>query len=369
MRIDKVEVFQICMPFKVPFAFGQTVQEYRDHVVVALSSGDRTGWGEGALLRWPFYNAETTAGAYHLVCDLLAPQILGKEIASPSDLQNLFALVLGNKMALAAVDFAWWDLYAQCSGVSLAKALGVTRQEVTVGISLGKRATENEFFSAIEASLRTGYPRIKCKVSPGYPLQWLTQLRAQCPHLIMSVDANGSFSRESFDELREYEALGLAMIEQPFHPKELLLSAELQRCMQTDICLDESVEDLHDLELVAALGAGRVVNIKPARVGGLTSSIAIRERCAVLGLKSWVGGLMETGIGRATNLAFAATIGDEFPHDIDECGRYCSEELITEIFELAPKGKLRVPSEIPGLGVTVNREELARYTVAQRVVA
>jgi len=351
------------MPFKMPFRFGRTVQENRDHVVVALSSGQIVGWGEGALLRWPYYNAETTSGAYQLICEVLAPLILGVNLNSVRDLHEIFSPVLGNKMAQAAIDFAVWDLFSQQAGVPLTQFLGGRGDTVPVGASLGQRATEQEFLQAVEDSLRLGYARIKCKISPGFPIEVLRIVRKRYPDLLLSVDANGTFDERSFDEICAYDSLGLAMIEQPFHPKNLLLSAELQRTVKTDICLDESIEDLLDLQLVGSLRAGRIVNIKPARVGGLTPSIAIRDLGNQMGLSSWVGGLMETGIGRAVTLAFATTLGESFPHDISECGKYCSDELITEVSELKSGGRLEVPRSIPGLGVTVNRDALLKYTV------
>jgi O-succinylbenzoate synthase len=158
------------------------------------------------------------------------------------------------------------------------------------------------------------------------------------------------------------------MIEQPFHPKQMLLSAELQRAIKTSICLDEGIEDIEDVKLAGALKACRVVNIKPARVGGLTSSIAIRDLSRTIGLATWVGGLMETGIGRAVNLAFASTVSEDFPHDIAECGRYCREELVSEVFNLNPGARLEIPSNSPGIGVTVRREALLQYSVAHTTV-
>jgi O-succinylbenzoate synthase len=266
-------------------------------------------------------------------------------------------------MAQAAVDFAVWDLFAMSSGVSLSEYIGGTRESIPVGISLGQRATAQEFVDAVEEALGRGFKRIKCKISPGFPIELLEDVRRRHPELPLSVDANGTFSAANFDELCRYDSLSLTMIEQPFHPKDFLLSAELQKSIHTDICLDESIEDLFDLELAHHLKAGKSINIKPARVGGLTQSIAIRDRALEMGLSVWVGGLMETGIGRAVNLAFASTVDEAFPHDIAECGRYCSDELVKEVFCLMPHARLKVPVERSGLGVTVNQEALSRYTV------
>jgi O-succinylbenzoate synthase len=363
MKIDRIEIFQICIPFKTPFRFGNTVQENRDHVVVAVWSDSMVGWGEGGLLRWPYYNAETTAGAYLVLRDVLAPLLIGRELNQPHDLQQIFTPVLGNKMAQAALDFAIWDLFAQQAGVPLSRYLGGAGAAIPVGISVGQRSTEQEFLDAVEGALQKGFRRVKCKVSPGFPVDLLHSVRRRHPNLLLSIDANGTFQEGDLNELRSYDSLSLAMIEQPFHPKEFLLSAELQRAMKTPICLDESIEDLHDVKLAGALQSGRIINIKPARVGGITSSIAIRDLAKTMGFTTWVGGLMETGIGRAANLAFASTVSQEFPHDIAECGRYCSEELMAESFDLSPSATINVPLAKPGLGVSVNRARLAEYAV------
>jgi len=265
-------------------------------------------------------------------------------------------------MAVAAIDFALWDLYARIKNMPLWQLLGGKDAPVPIGVSLGIAKSESDFHQHIESKRSLGYKRIKLKVNPEVPLKWLAKCTGKNKDVAISVDANSSFTEDHLELLKRYDDLNLYMIEQPFAPKDLALSACLQSQIRTVLCLDESVEELAELKTAMALGSARCLNIKPARVGGLTSALALRDYCLTRGWEVWVGGLLETGIGRAHNLAFASTLNPGFPHDISECGRHGSEELIEEPFKLGPDGTLELPSG-HGTGVEVDSAMLSRFTV------
>jgi O-succinylbenzoate synthase len=362
MKIEKIELFQISIPLSSAFSFGLVTQTHRDHVIAAITSEGVTGWGESGLLKWPYYNSETTETAFVLLKNLICPLIVGKEISHPAQMLSHLGPVLGNKMALAAVDFALWDLFAKINNAPLSMLLGGNAQKVAIGASFGMTETCQQLIDKLELAIAKGFQRVKFKISPDFPLSWIIQCREKNPAIIMSVDANSSFSSEQMAMLFDYDALNLAMIEQPFAPKDFAICSELQSRLITDICLDESIEDIEDMRTAFALKSARCVNIKPARVGGLTPALAIRDLCLSYGWKPWVGGLLETGIGRAHNLAFAASLNSSFPHDISECGRYGENELINERFELLPKGMLKIPKG-EGIGVTVDKKKVLAFSV------
>ncbi|MBI4577093.1 MAG: o-succinylbenzoate synthase [Planctomycetes bacterium] len=359
MRLEGFRLHEVEMPLAFPFetSFGREV--LRRCLVLSVESGGVQGHGECVAAREPLYSAETTGTAWHVLTEFFLPALLGVEVASPEEVPRRLAGWRGHPMAKAAVEAAVWDLVGRLRGASLSRLLGGTRPQVEVGVSLGLEPTLDALLARIEAYRGQGYRRIKVKVKPGWDLEVVSAIRARFGvDLPLSVDANGAYGLEDAAHLQGLDRHGLAMIEQPLAPDDLVDHAELARRLATPICLDESIRHAQDARQALNLGACRVINIKAARVGGLTEALRIHDLCRARGVPVWCGGMLETGVGRAANLALASLPGFVLPSDLSESRRYYAEDLATPPATLGPGGRMVVPSG-PGLGVEV-REEVLR---------
>lgn len=370
MRIERAELFHIAMPLVTPFETSGSRTELREALLVSLSAGGVTGWGEVVADTSPWYSAETLVGAAHLLRDFLIPSILGGVVPDLPTFRRLTGWVRGNQMARAGLEMAWWDLLGQQRGESLRAMLGGERERVAVGVSVGIQPS----LAALEQTVATyraeGYGRIKIKVKPGWLAEPVRALRAAFgPDLRMQVDANSAFTLTDAPALAALDDEGLLLIEQPLADDDLVHHAALQAQLQTPICLDESIHSLAAAEAALALRACRVINIKPGRVGGLSVAREIHDLCLAAAMPVWCGGMLETGIGRASNLAIASLPGFTLPGDISATHRYYHEDIIDEIFDLnAGESTISVPTG-PGLGVRVNPHRLARVTRHREAVA
>jgi len=321
------------------------------------------GRGESAAGIDPGYSAETYRTDLEALRRHILPSILGQPQAGVHEQRQRWAWVRGHNMAKAAVEMALLDLAGQAQGVSLAEILGGTKKRIPCGVSIGIQASIPATLDAIEGYLDKGYQRVKLKCKPGYDLQLAEAVRSRFPDTQIMLDANSAYTLEDASRLRELDQYKLMMIEQPLAHDDLIDHATLQSLLQTPICLDESVESLADLRAALALGSGRILNIKLGRVGGLLPARKIHDSCREAGWPVWCGGMLETGIGRAANLALASLEGFTMPGDTSASDRYFTRDLLEDPFTLAADGTLPVPDG-SGLGVVVDRRRLDEATVA-----
>ena len=361
MKIDRVELREIRMQLREPFEISSGVSYERRVLLVAMKSEGITGWGECVAGETPAYSYETTDTAWSILTGLILPRVPGSRMESSADLLPVFAGVRGHPMAKAAVEMAAWDLEAKAQGGSLASLLGGVRPSVPVGVSIGLQRTDDELHRRVAGYVADGYVRIKVKIKPGRDVEMLRGLRDEFPEVPFMADANSAYSLEDLPRLQELDELGLTMIEQPLAHDDYLDHARLQGEMETAICLDESIRSVRDAALALELGACRIINIKPGRVGGFSSAKAIHDLCVEHEMPVWCGGMLESGVGRAHNVALASLPGFTLPGDISASERYWSEDIVTPEFTLTG-GTISVPSG-PGIGVEVNQGLLEAWTV------
>ncbi len=361
MKIEWVELRQIAMELVEPFETSGWREIIRPCIIVALHSEGLTGYGECVAGAGPWYSYETVETAWHIFKDFLVPAVLGKDFSSAEELQEQFRSIRGHPMAKAGLEAAFWDVLAQAKNISLAKLLGGTKDRIESGISIGIQKDIPTLLEVIERRLAQGYKRIKLKVKPGWDLEVLRAVRQRFPDIELMADANAAYNLADREHLKEFDEFGLVMLEQPLDYDDLIDHALLQRELKTPICLDESIKTPDDARKALDIGACRIINIKPGRVGGLLNAKKIHDLCRERGVPVWCGGMLETGIGRAANVAIASLLGFTLPNDISASARYWKEDIIDPPFVLEPDGTIKVPTG-PGLGVRIIRERLERVT-------
>ena len=302
MKIDRVEIREVRMRLREPFTTSSGVSHDRRVLLVALRSEGITAWGECVAGETPAYSYETTDTAWSILTGLILPRVSGSVMVSSADLLPVFEGIRGHPMAKAAVEMAAWDLEAKASGGSLATLVGGVRDSVPVGVSIGLQGTDDELYRRVAAYIDEGYARVKVKIKPGRDVTMLRGLRDRFPDVPLMADANSAYSLEDLPRLRELDPIGLTMIEQPLAHDDYLDHARLQGELETPICLDESIRSVRDAALALELGACRIINIKPGRVGGLSSAKAIHDLCVAHEMPVWCGGMLESGVGRAHNV-------------------------------------------------------------------
>lgn len=362
-RARALELLHVELPLVRPFrtSFGEVT--HKRCVLVRVETDDAEGWGECVADERPDFSGEFNEGAWLAIRDFLAPAWFGAEDATVPTAERAFAKVRGNPMAKAAVLDAILDAELVASGTSLAGWLGAERDRVPCGVSIGIASSTEALLAQVDGYLAEGYRRIKIKIEPGTDVDRVRAVRAAHPDIPLSVDANAAYDPSDADTFRAIDDLGLLMIEQPLHHEDLLRHAELQARLATDLCLDESIRSAADAAAALDLGACRIVNIKQGRVGGVPEARRVHDLCLGRGAPVWCGGMLETGIGRAVNLALAAMPGFRLPGDTSASTRYFHDDL-TEPFELAPDGTMAVPKG-PGIGVRPRAERL-RACVSRR---
>lgn len=361
MRIGKIVLRLVEMPLKFRFrtSFGETT--VKRFLLVEAASEGLSGWGECVAEEGPFYSPETIDSARAVLAKYLAPLVLGWELPGAEAFDPLAARVRGNRMAKGALETALRDLFARAEGISLARSLGGTRTAIEVGVSLGLQATVAETVEVVRRHVAQGYRRVKLKIEPGADVDRVAAAREAFPDLPLTVDANAAYTLETSAPLLALDAFGLDYVEQPLHHEDLVAHAELARRMTTPICLDESIRSANDAAAALALGAARVVNVKIGRVGGHGEALRIHEVARAAGVPLWCGGMLESGVGRAHNVAIASLPGFSKPGDTASSSRYFEEDLVEPRPE-ASDGLMPVPPG-PGIGVEVRRDALARHTL------
>jgi O-succinylbenzoate synthase len=362
MRIERVEQRHIRMPLKSHFETSFSRVMALDKIIIAVYSEGLAGWGESPVDTDPYYSYETIETCWHIQRDYLIPLLMGGAVSRAADLPALFARVRGHPMAKAGLEAAIWDLEAQQAGASVAALLGGRRPAIESGVSIGVQDSLGELLDRIATHLGEGYRRIKIKIKPGWDEEVVGAVRAQFPDVPLMVDANSAYTLADAPMLKALDSYRLLMIEQPLAYDDIIEHAELQRQIQTRICLDESIHSVGRAREALAMGSCRIINIKPARVGGMTNARAIHDLCRAADIPVWCGGMLESGIGRAHNVAIASLPNFSLPGDISASNRYWQEDIVEPEFVLNSDGTLAVPGG-PGIGVKVLRDRLEKVTL------
>jgi O-succinylbenzoate synthase len=362
MHVDLVELRLLRMPLVRPFetSFGRV--DGREFIVVTVHADGAEGWGECVADVDPFYSAETTVTAWHVLESYLVPALLATPLAHPRDAWGAFAHVRGHRMAKAALEMALWDLHARQLGVPLSRVLGGTRTEIASGVSIGIQDSLDTLCARVDEELAAGYRRVKVKIKPGWDVHVVGRLRERFGGIALMADANAAYRLADRDRLAALDAFDLMMIEQPLDEEDLHEHAELASALRTPICLDESIVSPGRAVEALRLGACRIVNIKPGRIGGFAESIRVHDVCQAGGVPVWHGGMLESGIGRAANIHLASLAGFSLPGDIAASRRYFAPDLIEPGVEVRPDGTIAVP-RAPGLGVEIIGERVERAAV------
>jgi O-succinylbenzoate synthase len=369
MKVRAIELRRVALGLVTPFRTSFGTQNDRDILLVRVEVDDSTGaaegWGECVALSEPLYSAEFVDGAQHVLRAHLAPRAFAAGDLQAADLARVLAAVKGHPMAKAALECALLDAELRLAGTSLASRLGAVRDRVECGVSVGMFPLP-ELLDQVDAYVAQGYRRVKLKIEPGFDVEPVRAVRERHPDLALQVDANAAYTVADADRLARLDPFGLLLVEQPLPEDDLLGHAEIARRIATPICLDESITSARVADQAITLGACSVVNIKPGRVGGWFEAVRVHDTCRARGVPVWCGGMLETGIGRAANVALAALPGFTLPGDTSASDRYYARDIVTDPFVL-DDGCLTVPTG-PGLGVDVDRDYIADVTTAVEIV-
>lgn len=362
MKIERLRLWHVSMELVHPFETSFGREERRDCIVLAVESEGMVGWGECTANNGPFYSYETIETAWHVLTQFLVPMVRGVEIDSPTVLPDLLEAVKGHPMAKAGLEMPLWDWFGRAENKSLKEMLGGGRDAVDVGVSLGIEPTLGALVEKVDRYVGQGYKRVKLKIKPGWDVEPLRAVREKYPDLLLQVDANSAYVWEQKEQLLELDQFNMLLLEQPFHHEDLVDHAKLQKLMKTPICLDESIHAVEHMKWAIELGACQVVNIKQGRVGGLANAVKIHDMCQENNIKVWCGGMLETNLGRAANLALATLPNFVFPGDISASARYYHQDIAAPSFALNENAQIEVPDSV-GLGVSILPDELEKVTV------
>lgn len=365
MKIENIELRHIKMELVSPFTTSMGTEYDEEHIIVRVDGEGLTGWGECVAEGTPFYSYETVTTAWHILSDFLIPSIIHKNIYSIDEAIKSYSKVRGHNMAKAGLEAALWDLFAKSKNISLSKMLGGTRDKIDVGVSIGIQTSEAELIKKVEGYLEEGYKRIKIKISPGNDIQFVKALRKEFTNILLQVDANSAYELKDLPLFKEMDEYNLLLIEQPLGYEDIYEHSKLQKELKTPICLDESIHSLDDTRAAIELDSCRIMNIKPGRVGGFTESKIIHDYCASKNIPVWHGGMLESGIGRAGNVALASLSNFTLPGDISASKRYYKEDIVEPEFIVNKDGTMDVPT-LPGIGVDVNIKLLDKVTIKKR---
>lgn len=366
MRITRAELRRVRLPFRRPVRTALGEEAFREVLLVRLTTEQSEGWGECAALRAPLYTPEYIDAAAHVLRHHLVPRVASLPDVAADAVAVALAPVRGHHMAKAALEMAVLDAELRAGGVCLADRLGATRPSVEAGVALGIAGSVPELLDAVAAAVDEGYRRVKLKIAPGWDVAPVRAVRERFGDgLVLQVDANGAYRRADAHHLAGLDPFALAMIEQPLDPDDLVGAAELARRLRTPVCLDEAVTSAGAAAAALALGAAGVVNVKPGRVGGYLEARRVHDVCRAAGVPVWCGGMFETGLARAANLALAALPGFELPGDLSPPSRYLAADIAAPL--VADGGVLAVP-RAPGVGADVIPEAVDAHTVGAEEV-
>ena len=367
LTIDAVHLREINMPLAFPFETSFGVTTTRRILLVEIESEGLTAWGECVAGEHPYYSDESIDTAWIVTENELAPRLVGQEVAGGSGCPELFRQVRGHRMAKAALENAVWDLDAQRKKTPLADLLGGTRDVIPCGVSIGIQPSPAALFDKIEQALAEGYQRIKLKCKPGWDTKIFEQVRTRWPNILLSCDANSAYRVRDIDHIVEWDEFKLLMIEQPLWYDDFYFHSMLQKRLETAICLYESIRNRRDALAAIDMESCRIINVKVGRVGGFSEAIAVHNATAERGVPVWCGGMLETGIGRAHNIALSSLPNFSLPGDVSASRRYWAEDIIEPEVTVSARGEITVPDGI-GSGYTVLRDRIEALTVRRKTV-
>jgi o-succinylbenzoate synthase len=367
MRLRKITLREIQIPLIAPFetSFGSTA--LRRILLVEADVDGISGWGESTAGENPYYSYETVETARHIIGDFLWPMLKGRELNAASEVFDLLAQVRGHNMAKAAVETAIWDAEAKQKNLPLAKLLGGAREEISSGVSIGIQPSIEALIAKVEKELAAGYQRVKIKIKPGNDVEPARALRQRFPRLRLMVDANSAYSLEDTLLLQQLDQFFLIMIEQPLGYDDIYSHAALQRQLETPICLDECIHDIEHARAAIEIAACKIINMKLGRVGGHTAARRIHDLCQSKSIPVWCGGMLESGIGRAHNIAMSTLPNFTLPGDVSASRRYWTEDIIEPEVEVTPKGTIRVPTAA-GIGYAPRLDRIEALTKQRKVL-
>ncbi len=372
LRLERITLREIRLPLKEPFRISSGVVSERRICLLELTDAEGvTGWSECVAGELPNYSPETIDTAWHAIREWLAPRVLGAGIER---VDGVFALldhnVRGHNMAKAAIEMGCWDVAARQRSVSLSRLLGGTRDRVVTGISIGIQSNPAALVQRARAAYEQGYRKIKVKIEPGSDIEFVRAVRAELGSSVhLMADANSAYTLDDLEHLAQLDEFNLIMLEQPLGRDDVVRHAKLQARMTTPICLDESITDVDRAEDMIALKSGRIINIKPGRVGGFAVSKAIHDVCQRNAIPVWCGGMLESGIGRAHNVALASLPNFTLPGDLSPSSRYWARDIVTPEWTMDGDGMVHVPLDKPGIGVAVNVDRIDDLTVRSEVLS
>jgi O-succinylbenzoate synthase len=367
MCLRKITLREIHIPLVAPFetSFGST--SLRRILLVEVDVDGTSGWGESTAGENPYYSYETVETARHIIRDFLWPMLKGSEFNAASEVFDLLAQVRGHNMAKAAVETAIWDAEAKRKNLPLAELLGGTRDEISSGVSIGIQPSIEALIAKVEKELAAGYQRVKIKIKPGNDVEPARALRQRFPRIRLMVDANSAYRLEDAPLLQQLDQFFLIMIEQPLGHDDIYSHAALQRQLETPICLDECIHDIEHARAAIEIAACKIINMKLGRVGGHTAARRIHDLCQSKSIPLWCGGMLESGIGRAHNIAMSTLPNFTLPGDVSASRRYWSEDIIDPEVEVTPKGTIRVPTT-PGIGYAPRLDRIEQLTKHREVL-
>jgi O-succinylbenzoate synthase len=368
MRVRQIVLREIAMQLIAPFQISSGVSFERRIVLVEAHVDDVIGWAECVAGEAPNYSSETVETAWHILRDHLWPLLKGKDFPSASAVFDMFEPIRGHNMAKGALEAAIWDAEARQKGVPLWNLLGGSRREIASGVSIGIKDSPDELVGAVRKELAAGYQRIKIKIKPGNDVEPVRRLRQDFPKIKLMVDANSAYRLEDWPLLKELDAYYLMMIEQPLGWEDIYSHAELQKKLSTPICLDECIHSVDHARAAIALGACKIINIKLGRVGGHTSARRIHDLCQQNGMPVWCGGMLESGVGRAHNIALSSLPNFTLPGDVSASHRYWTEDIIEPEVLVSSQGTIPMP-EGPGIGFRPRIDRISRLAVRSEVLA
>ncbi len=367
MKIEAITLREIQMPLVHFFetSFGRTYS--RRILLVTVHCEGVDGWGESVVGEDPFYSSEWIETAWPTLTRYLIPALLGKQIASARDVPSLFAKVRAHRMAKAALEDALWEAEAAQKKIPLWKLLGGTRREIPSGVSIGIQDSVDQLLEKIQIELAAGYRRIKIKVKPGWDTKVLERIRSRWADITLSCDANSAYTLDQVEHLRKFDQFNLLMIEQPLWNDDIYYHARLQKELRTALCLDESIVDARSAAFAVETAACRIINIKVGRVGGFSEALSIHDVCQSNKIPVWCGGMLETGIGRAHNIALSTLSNFSLPGDVSASKRYWKEDIIDPEVEVSPQGMIGV-SDQPGTGYRIKPDLIEKLTVRKETL-
>jgi O-succinylbenzoate synthase len=367
MKIEQVKLERLKMPLLAPFETSFGVETDKEFILVSVYGGGHVGYAECVAMELPAYNEETVDTVVHMAEQFIIPKLLQTELTSPEDFTKLFSWIRRNNMAKSAIESAIWDLYAKQQGISLSKALGGEKEEIEVGVSIGIQKTVEDLLEKVGGFLEEGYKKIKVKIKPGVDVERIKAIRETFGYDVpLMADANSAYTLDQIATLKQLDQFGLIMIEQPLAHDDIIDHAKLQKELQTPICLDESIHSVEDARKAIELGSCKIINIKIGRVGGLTEAKKIHDLCQSHGIPVWCGGMLESGVGRAHNIAIASLSNFIIPGDTSASKKYWAEDIIEPEVTLSKPGIVTVPTG-PGIGFKVVQEKVDKYLLNAKV--